>query len=54
MKYRDLIQFDPIETIVQLRDADKSKSAQQLVNTYVISDEMAERMSQPGYSSDPV
>jgi len=46
MKYGDLIQFDPIETIVQLRDADKSKSAQQLVNTYVISDEMAERMSQ--------
>lgn len=46
MKYRDLIQFDPIETIVQLRDADKSKSAQQLVNTYVISDEMAERMTQ--------
>ena len=46
MKYGDLIQFDPIETIVQLRDADKSKSAQQLVNTYVISDEMAERISQ--------
>ena len=46
MKYGDLIQFDPIETIVQLRDADKSKSAQQLVKTYVISDEMAERMTQ--------
>lgn len=46
MKYGELIQFDPIETIVQLRDADKSQSAQQLVNTYVISDEMAERMTQ--------
>ena len=46
MKYGELIQFDPIETIVQLRDADKSQSAQQLVDTYVISDEMAERMTQ--------
>ena len=46
MKYGELIQFDPIETIVQLRDADKSQSAQQLVKTYVISDEMAERMAQ--------
>ncbi len=46
MKYGELIQFDPIETIVQLRDADKSQSAQQLVDTYVISDEMAERMAQ--------
>jgi hypothetical protein len=45
MKYGDLIQFDPIETIVRLQDADRSESAQQLVNTYVISDEMAERMS---------
>lgn len=24
MKYGDLIQFDPIESVVQLRDADKS------------------------------
>lgn len=24
MKYQDLIQFDPIETVVQLRDADES------------------------------
>jgi hypothetical protein len=45
MKYGELIQFDPIETIVQLLDADKSQSAQHLVNTYVISDEMAERMT---------
>ena len=26
MKYGDLIQFDPIESVVQLRDADKSLS----------------------------
>lgn len=46
MKYGDLIQFDPIESVVQLRDANKSSAAQQLVNTYVISDEMAERLCQ--------
>ena len=46
MKYGDLIHFDPIESVIQLRDADKSKSAQRLVNSYVISDEMAERLIQ--------
>ena len=46
MKYGDLIQFDPIESVVQLRDADKSSSAHTLVSTYVISDEMAERITQ--------
>ena len=46
MKYGDLIQFDPIESVVQLRDADKSSAAFHLVNTYVISDEMAERLTQ--------
>ena len=45
MKYNDLIQFDPIETVVQLSDADRSESAHNLVKTYVISDEMAERMT---------
>ncbi|MFA6816990.1 MAG: DUF6079 family protein, partial [Lentisphaeria bacterium] len=44
MKYGELIQFDPIESVVQLRDANKKSAAHQLVNTYVISDEMAERM----------
>ena len=44
MKYGDIIHFDPIESVVQLRDADKSSSAQHLVNTYVISKEMAERL----------
>ncbi|MES9933568.1 MAG: DUF6079 family protein [Candidatus Sedimenticola sp. PURPLELP] len=46
MKYGDLIQFDPIESVVQLRDADKSSAAHQLVSTYVISEEMAERLTQ--------
>ena len=46
MKYGDLIQFDPIETVVQLRDADKSSTVNQLVSTYVISDEMADYLIQ--------
>lgn len=46
LKYGDLIQFDPIESVVQLRDADKSSAAHHLVNTYVISEEMAERLTQ--------
>lgn len=46
MKYKDLIQFDPIETVVQLRDANIANAAQRLVSTYVISDEMAERLTQ--------
>ena len=45
MKYGDLVQFDPIESVVQLRDADKTDGAHHLVNTYVISDEMAERLT---------
>lgn len=44
MKYRDLIQFDPIETVVQLRDANELTEAQTLVRTYVISEEMGERL----------
>ena len=45
MKYGDLIQFDPIETVVQLRDADKTSAVKNLVRTYVVSDAMAERLS---------
>jgi predicted ATPase len=44
MKYGDLIQFEPIESVVQLRKADEAVAAQQLVRTYVISKEMAERL----------
>lgn len=44
MKYKDLIQFEPIETVVQLRSADHRTAAQQLVTTYVISNEMADRL----------
>ena len=45
MKYGDLIQFEPIESVVQLRDADEAAAARQLVDTYVISDEMAEKLT---------
>ena len=44
MKYGDLVQFDPIETVIKLVHADESDKARQLVETYVISDEMAERL----------
>lgn len=45
MKYGDLIQFDPIESVVQLREADEAESARRLVATYVISDDMAEKLT---------
>jgi hypothetical protein len=44
MKYGDLIQFEPIESVVQLRDADEAAAARQLVETYAISSEMAEKL----------
>lgn len=45
MKYADLIQFDPIESVIQLRDADASDTARRLVESYAISDEMAEKLT---------
>ena len=42
MKYSDLIQFEPIETVVQLCDADSENDARRLVETFVISDRMAD------------
>ena len=44
MKYGDLIHFDPIESVVQLRDADEPVAARKLVENYVISSEMAEKL----------
>lgn len=43
MKYADLIQFEPIESVVQLREADAEQDARSLVETFVISDRMAKR-----------
>jgi hypothetical protein len=45
MKYRDLIQFDPIESVIQLLDANKADEARKLVENYVISDAMADRIA---------
>ena len=45
MKYEELIQFEPIETVIQLRDANEGETAKKLVSTYVISEEMAERLA---------
>jgi hypothetical protein len=44
MRYSDLIQFEPIESVIQLLDANRPQEAKKLVSTYVISDEMAERI----------
>ncbi|MBN1933042.1 MAG: hypothetical protein JW934_00175 [Anaerolineae bacterium] len=42
MKYKDLVQFEPIETVVQLCEADNKQEAATLVKTYVISERMAD------------
>jgi len=44
MKYGDLIQFEPIESTIQLRHADQKDRALDHVQTYVISSEMAEKL----------
>ena len=41
MKYSELISFDPIDTVIQIRDADHPGMAEKLVKTYVMSDDMA-------------
>ncbi len=45
MRYGDIVQFDPIESIVQLRLADREDEALRLMKNYVISDEMAEKIN---------
>src|SRR5260370_30639654 len=44
MKYGELVHFEPIERVVQLRNADQADAAKQLVSHYVISKEMAEKI----------
>jgi hypothetical protein len=46
MKYSDLIQFEPIETVVQLREADSAADARRLVQTFVISNRMADLLGE--------
>lgn len=45
MRFGDLIQFEPIESVIQLLDANRPDEAKKLVSTYVISDDMAERIA---------
>lgn len=45
MKYSDLIQFDPIVTVIELKSADDSTKAKELVQSYVMSDNMADLVS---------
>ena len=42
MKYKELIQFDPITSVVKLVDSEELKAAEQLVRTFVFSKKMAE------------
>lgn len=44
MKYSELIQFQPIESVIELRQANKAAKARELASTYVISDDMAGRL----------
>lgn len=43
--YKDLVQFEPLESVIELTSANEKDKARELVQTYVISDEMAERLS---------
>jgi hypothetical protein len=44
MQYAELIQFESLETVIEIRDANQTNKAKQLVSTYVISKEMAYRL----------
>lgn len=44
LRYQDLISFEPIESVIQLREADDQEKAISLLKSYVISDHMAEKM----------
>ncbi|MCD8511941.1 MAG: DUF6079 family protein [Bacillus sp. (in: Bacteria)] len=42
MKYNELVQFESVESVVQLKEASNEEKAFKLIDTYVISDHMAE------------
>jgi hypothetical protein len=44
MRYQDVVQYDPIESVIQLRLADQADEAARLMRTNQISNEMAERL----------
>jgi hypothetical protein len=45
MRYRDLVEFDPIDSVIQLRMANEKDVAARLVETYVISQRMADQLA---------
>ena len=47
MKYSELISFQPIESTIQLTESGDKETAKKLVQTYVMSDSMAETMKAP-------
>ena len=56
MKYGDLIQFEQIESVIQLVNAARPDEAKKLVSTFVISDDMADRIAKlmvPQIGFDP-
>ena len=44
MKYSQLVNFEPIESVIQLEQADSASAARQLAQTYVISSGMADQL----------
>ena len=44
MKYSDLVQFEPIESVIQLEQANSADAVRQLVQTFVISQGMADQL----------
>ncbi len=45
MLYRELVQFEPLDTIIQLREAAEIGEARRLVKTYAFSDRMVEQLA---------
>src|ERR1022692_696085 len=44
IKYSDLVHFEPIETVIQLEQADSPAAVRQLVQTFVVSKRMSEQL----------
>ena len=44
MKYSDLVNFEPIETVIQLEQAESLAAVRQLVQTFVVSNGMSEQL----------
>jgi len=46
LKYSELINFEPLETVVQLKTAGNKLKAEELVKQYVISEDMADKLNE--------